>query len=173
MQVVPLKMLVPYEKKEIGLHLKNSMDPKDPHNMKLRGRLTLEMTFVPFLEDSKKFSRSSFSLGNGSSRNDHDSSSLVGTGLLLVNVIEAKDVEGKSNPSNPYAAVLFRGDRRRTKVIMSSFDHFLFEFLISIERISPYFGLTFECACIVVRLSIKPGTLIGTRNSSSFWTRLL
>lgn len=125
MQVVPLKMLVPYEKKEIGLHLKNSMDPRDPHNMKLRGRLTLEMTFVPFLEDSKKFSRSSFSLGNGRSRNGHhDSSSLVGTGLLLVNVIEAKDVEGKSNPSNPYAMVLFRGDKRRTKVISSSFNRF-------------------------------------------------
>lgn len=117
MQVVPLKMLVPYEKKEMSLHLKNSMDPRDPHNRKLRGRITLEMTFVPFLEDSKKYSRSSASSGNG-----HESSSLDGTGLLLVNVIEAKDVEGKSNPSNPYATVLFRGDRRRTKVILSLYD---------------------------------------------------
>ncbi|XP_057805412.1 synaptotagmin-3-like [Salvia miltiorrhiza] len=117
MQVVPLNTLVPYEKKDITLDLQNSMDPNDPHNKRPHGQITLETTFVPFLEDSKKFSASSGSSGNGSSRTGHESMSLSGTGLLLVNVVEAKDVEGKSNPSNPYATVLFRGDKRRTKTV--------------------------------------------------------
>lgn len=117
MQVVPLDSLIPYEKKETTLDLQNSMDPDDHHNRKPHGRITLEMTFVPFLEDSKKFSGSSGSSGNGSSLNGHDSMSMSGTGLLLVNVVEAKDVEGKSNQSSPYATVIFRGDKRRTKVI--------------------------------------------------------
>ncbi|KAH6833360.1 Calcium-dependent lipid-binding family protein [Perilla frutescens var. hirtella] len=117
MQVVPLNTLTAYEKKEITLDLQNSMDPNDHHNKKPHGQITLEMTFVPFLEDSKKFSGSSDSSGNGSSRNGHESMLLSGTGLLLVNVVEAKDVEGKTNQSNPYAAVLFRGDRRRTKAV--------------------------------------------------------
>ncbi|XP_042015545.1 synaptotagmin-3-like [Salvia splendens] len=117
MQVVPLNMLVPYEKQDITLDLHNSMDPNDPHNKKPHGQITLETTFVPFLEDSKKFSSSSGSSGNGSSRNGHESMSLSGTGLLLVRVVEAKDVEGKTSLSSPYATVLFRGGKRRTKTV--------------------------------------------------------
>lgn len=124
MQVVPLNTLVPYEKQDITLDLQNSMDPNDPYNKTPRGQIMLETTFVPFLEDSKKFSTSSGSSGNGSSRTGQESMSLSGTGLLLVNVVEAKDVEGKRNSSNPYAMVLFRGDKRRTKVRFFHHSHF-------------------------------------------------
>ncbi|XP_042014477.1 synaptotagmin-3-like isoform X1 [Salvia splendens] len=117
MQLVPLNTLVPYKKQDITLDLQNSMDPNDPHNKKPHGQIAFETTFVPFLEDSKKFSSSSGSSGNGSSRNGHESMSLSGTGLLLVRVVEAKDVEGKTSPSSPYATVLFRGDKRRTKTV--------------------------------------------------------
>lgn len=120
MQVVPLDTVIPYEKKEMTLELKNSMDPNDQLNMKPHGQITLEITFVPFLEDSKKFSGSSGSSGSGSSLNGNDIMSMSGSGVLLVSIVEAKDIEGKSNLINPYAAVHFRGDRRRTKVIISS-----------------------------------------------------
>ncbi|KAL8504496.1 hypothetical protein ACS0TY_015891 [Phlomoides rotata] len=113
MQVVPLNKLVPYEKKEMNLDLANSMDPNDPHNKKPHGQITLEVSFVPFREDSIKFSGSSNSSGNGSS---HESTSLSGTGLLLVKVVEAKDVEGK-HQNNPYATLFFRGGKRKTKLI--------------------------------------------------------
>ncbi|GFQ00884.1 synaptotagmin-3 [Phtheirospermum japonicum] len=114
MQIVPLNILIPYEKKEFNLDLRNSMDPNDPHNKKPRGQITVHMTFVPFLEDSKKFS-GSFD-NNGNSQNSHENVSLSGTGLLLVTVVEAEDVEGKSH-NNPYATILFRGDKKKTKSI--------------------------------------------------------
>ncbi|KAL3646780.1 hypothetical protein CASFOL_009324 [Castilleja foliolosa] len=110
MQIVPLNILVPYEKKEFNLDLRNSMDPNDPHNKKPRGQITVHVTFVPFLEDSKKFS-GSFD-NNGNSKNE----SLSGTGLLLVTVVEAEDVEGKTH-NNPYATIIFRGDKKKTKSI--------------------------------------------------------
>ncbi|KAK6152385.1 hypothetical protein DH2020_015020 [Rehmannia glutinosa] len=113
MQIVPLNILIPYEKKELSLDLVNSMDPNDPHNKKPRGQITVEMSFVPFQEDSKKFSGS---FGNESSQNGHENESLSGTGLLLVTIVEAEDVEGK-NHNNPYATILFRGDKRKTKCI--------------------------------------------------------
>lgn len=116
MQVVPLNKLVPYEKKEMNLDLVNSMDPNDPHNKKPHGQIIVEMTFVPFREDSIKFSGSLDGSGNGSSPSGHDSTSLSGTGLLLVKVVEAKDVEGK-HQNNPYATLFFRGGKRKTKVI--------------------------------------------------------
>ncbi|KAL7092076.1 hypothetical protein ACP275_12G143200 [Erythranthe tilingii] len=119
MQVVPLNMLTPYEKKALTLDLVNSMDSNDRHNKKPRGQITVETTFVPFLEDSKQFSGSSDSTGNGSSQNEshnHDNISLCGSGLLLVTVVEAKDVEGKYQ-NNPYATILFGGDRRKTQSI--------------------------------------------------------
>ncbi|KAI3447586.1 hypothetical protein Pfo_004251 [Paulownia fortunei] len=116
MQVVPLSILTPYEKKEFTLDLQNSMDPDDPHNKKPRGQITVEMNFVPFQEDSRKYSGSLNYSGNGSSQNGHEIVSLSGSGLLLVNVVEAEDVEGK-NHNNPYATILFRGDQRKTKSI--------------------------------------------------------
>ncbi|CAI9766320.1 unnamed protein product [Fraxinus pennsylvanica] len=116
MQVIPLNVLIPYEKKEFTLNLLNSMDPDDPHNKKPRGQITVETTFVPFLEDSKKISGIMDYEQNGSSHDALEKISLTGTGLLLVTIIGAEDVEGKSH-NNPHAMILFRGDKRKTMSI--------------------------------------------------------
>ncbi|KAK4432450.1 Synaptotagmin-3 [Sesamum alatum] len=120
MQVVPLNQLIPYEKQEFILDLLNSMDPNDPHNKKPRGSVTVEVAFVPFLEDSLKYSGRIDVAGNGSCNNFHENISISGSGLLLVAVIEAKDVEGKKNQVSPYATILFRGDQRKTKPIKNT-----------------------------------------------------
>ncbi|KAL0344639.1 UNVERIFIED_CONTAM: Synaptotagmin-3 [Sesamum radiatum] len=119
-QVVPLNQLIPYEKQEFTLDLLHSMDPNDPHNKKPRGSIIVEMAFVPFLEDSLKYSGRIDVAGNGSCNNFPGNISISGSGLLLVAVIEAKDVEGKKNHVSPYATILFRGDRKRTKFIKNT-----------------------------------------------------
>ncbi|CAI9780170.1 unnamed protein product [Fraxinus pennsylvanica] len=116
MQVIPLNILIPYEKKEFTLNLLNSMDSDDPHNKQPRGQITAETTFVPFLEDSKKFCGTTDHEQNGSFHDASEKVSLIGSGLLLVTIIGAKDVEGK-NHNNPHAMILFRGDKRKTKTI--------------------------------------------------------
>ncbi|KAL0316235.1 UNVERIFIED_CONTAM: Synaptotagmin-3 [Sesamum radiatum] len=117
MQVVPLNQLIPYEKQEFTLDLLHSMHPNDPRNKKPRGSIIVEMAFVPFLEDSPKYSGRIDVAGNGSCNNFHGNISVSGSGLLLVAVIEAKDVEGKKNHVSPYATILFRGDKKKTKSI--------------------------------------------------------
>ncbi|XP_006354332.1 synaptotagmin-3-like isoform X2 [Solanum tuberosum] len=115
MQVVPLKLLKPYEKKELTLDLVHSLNPNDPQNKKPRGRLMLEMSFIPFQEDSIKFSGPlSFHERKESISSLSDDISLRGAGLLLVTVIAAEDVEGK-NHTNPYAVVVLRGEKKKTK----------------------------------------------------------
>ncbi|CAA2969031.1 synaptotagmin-3-like [Olea europaea var. sylvestris] len=116
MQVIPLNVLIPYEKKDFTLSLLNSMDPDDPHNKKPRGQITVATAFIPFLEDSKKFSGIMDYEQNGSSHDASEKISLTGTGLLIVTIIGAEDVEGK-NHNNPHAVILFRGDKRKTKSI--------------------------------------------------------
>ncbi|GER47201.1 calcium-dependent lipid-binding family protein [Striga asiatica] len=126
MQIVPLNVLKPYEKKEFTLDLKNSTDPNDRRNLKPRGQITIQTTFVPFQEDSKKFSGSfddNKNNGNnnyaedGNSQNSLENVSLSGSGLLLLTVLKARDVEGK-NHNNPYATVILRGDKRKTKFVL-------------------------------------------------------
>lgn len=116
MQLIPINMLTPYEKKEFKLDLFNSTDPNDPHNKTPRGQITVEMNFVPFFDDSKKFSNLFDNPGTGSSPHEHDIVSFCGSGLLLVRIISAEDVEGKHR-TNPYVKIIFRGEQRKTKVI--------------------------------------------------------
>ncbi|XP_073310140.1 synaptotagmin-3-like isoform X3 [Primulina huaijiensis] len=116
MQLVPLNLLTPYEKKEFKLDLFNSTDPNDPHNKTPRGQITVEMNFVPFFDDSKKFSKSFDNPGTRSSPHEHDIVSFCGTGLLLVRIISAEDVEGKHR-TNPFVKIIFRGEQRKTKCI--------------------------------------------------------
>jgi len=73
---------------------------------------------VPFREDSIEFSGpldGNDGRGSASGRHSSDEESLSGAGLLSVIVQGAEDVEGKHH-INPYALVLFRGERKRTKV---------------------------------------------------------
>lgn len=108
MQVVPLNQFAPYEKKVFTLPLLHSLDPSDIQNKKPRGHVTFEMSFIPFFEDNKKFSVSHNYSG-------HENMSLCGSGLLLVSIISAEDIEGK-NHNNPYVTIVFRGEQRNTKV---------------------------------------------------------
>ncbi|EPS70130.1 hypothetical protein M569_04631, partial [Genlisea aurea] len=134
MQAIPLKDLTPYEKKELTLDLVNSLDPNDRHNKKDRGRITVELTFVPFVDGSKKFSSDSKN-NAGEERSHHretPSSSISGSGLLQVTVVEANGVEGK-NHNNPYAVVRFKGYTKKTKTVKRSRDPFWneeFQFLV-------------------------------------------
>ncbi|CAH9090202.1 unnamed protein product [Cuscuta europaea] len=116
MQAVPLKFLKPYEKKEFTLNLLNSTDSNDPQNKKPRGEITLEMTFVPFQEDSKKFSSILGNQKTESTKSIPESNCLQGAGLLSVRLVGADDIEGKTH-TNPYAVIHFRGEERKTKRI--------------------------------------------------------
>nr|CAB3471224.1 unnamed protein product [Digitaria exilis] len=116
MQVIPLRLLTPYESKLFTLDLVRSMNPNDLKNRKNRGKLIVELTFDPFREDSSR--SSSVALdgeGNTSVRREGDGES--SGGVLLVSVENAEDVEGKQH-TNPYAEVLFRGERKKTKVML-------------------------------------------------------
>nr|TKW23061.1 hypothetical protein SEVIR_4G269000v2 [Setaria viridis] len=84
MQVIPLRLLTPYESRE----------------------------------DSTA-SVASDGEGIASARREADGDS--SGGVLLVSVENAEDVEGKRH-TNPYAEVLFRGERKKTKVIRKTRD---------------------------------------------------
>ncbi|XP_073156434.1 synaptotagmin-3-like isoform X2 [Henckelia pumila] len=130
-QVVQLRL---YDwEKEFTLDLFNSTDPNDPHNKKPRGQITIEMNFVPFFDDSKKFSKSFDNPGTEStSHHAHENASFCGSGLLLVRIISAEDVEGKHR-TNPYVKIIFRGEQRKTKCIKKTRNPYWneeFEFLL-------------------------------------------
>ncbi|XP_062229617.1 synaptotagmin-3-like isoform X1 [Phragmites australis] len=117
LQVIPLRLLTPYESKLFTLDLLKSMNSNDPHNKKNRGKLIVELTFDPFREDNSRTSLTSDGEGNASVRRDISSNG----GVLVVSVENAEDVEGKRH-TNPYAEVLFRGERKKTKVIRKTRD---------------------------------------------------
>ncbi|CAI0411866.1 unnamed protein product [Linum tenue] len=116
MQVVPLKTLTPQETKQLTLDLLKSTDASDPRDKKQRGRIMVELTLVPFKEDS-----SMKGSGKGSELVDNDDDPFNGSGLLSVTVQSAEDVDGESH-NNPYATLLFRGERKRTKMIRKTRD---------------------------------------------------
>ncbi|KAM7526207.1 hypothetical protein LguiA_016109 [Lonicera macranthoides] len=124
MQVVPLKMLAPYEMKEFTLDLLKNMNPNDPQNKKPRGQVMVQLTFIPFKEDNDT-GRSSGPLHRHSRTESigkaSEDSSLCTAGLLLVTIIAAEDVEGRHR-NDPYALVLFRGEKKKTKTIKKTRD---------------------------------------------------
>lgn len=117
-QYVALSVLKPYEPKEFTLNLLKNSIISDPDDSKRRGQLVVELIFVPFKEDSSKFSEIPDKYERMDSGIDHggDDSPLSGAGLLSVIVHGAEDVEGQQH-TNPYSIILFRGEKRRTKVI--------------------------------------------------------
>lgn len=124
MQFVPLKVLTPRETKEFTLDLLKHTNISDSQDKKQRGQIVLELTYVPFREDSIEFSGpldGNDGRGSASGRSSSGDESLSGAGLLSVIVQGAEDVEGK-NHINPYALVLFRGERKRTKKIKKTRD---------------------------------------------------
>ncbi|KAH9703813.1 Synaptotagmin-3 [Citrus sinensis] len=123
MQLVPLKLLTPHETKEFTLDLLKHTNISDPKDMKQRGKIVVELTYVPFKEDSIKFSSVSKKYSRKGSGNDQssDEEALSGAGLLSVLVQGAEDVEGE-NHNNPYAIILYKGDKKRTKMIRKTRD---------------------------------------------------
>ena len=77
----------------------------------------LEPRYVPFKKDSASFSGPLDRFSRKASRIDTKSSSesYSGAGLLSVTVYGAEDVEG-SRHNNPYALIIFRGEKRKSKV---------------------------------------------------------
>jgi hypothetical protein len=134
MQLVPLKLLTPYETKEFKLELLKNTNNNSPQNHRRRGHIELELTFVPFREDSVKFSGplDGYERKESGVKRASDNEVEAGAGLLSVIVQGAEDVEGQRY-NNPYALVLFRGERKKTKVILSS--SFLF-FMYHINMIT-------------------------------------
>lgn len=121
-QLIPLKLLTPYETKEFTLDLLKDTNISDSQDKKKRGQIEAELTFVPFKENSLKFSGPLVAYGRKESSDDKpsDDGALSGAGLLLVMLQGAEEVEGQSH-NNPYALVLFRGERKKTKVKFSLF----------------------------------------------------
>jgi len=148
MQVIPLRLLTPYESKLFTLDLVRSMNPNDPHNKKNRGQLIVELTFDPFREDNSRTGVMTLDgEGNASIREGNGESS---GGVLLVSVENAEDVEGKQH-TNPYAEVLFRGERKKTKVtLLNSFAnvtmHIYFIICIANHSKSTHFIASFTCS---------------------------
>lgn len=111
-------MLTPNYTKEVKLDLLKDSSVTEAHKEKPRGQVVLELTYAPFREQSD-FSGQL----NGSARKDStfdrgtSNISQTGAGMLLVNVQGASDVEG-SRHNNPYVLIIFRGERKKSKVII-------------------------------------------------------
>ncbi|XP_020878498.1 synaptotagmin-3 isoform X2 [Arabidopsis lyrata subsp. lyrata] len=127
MQLIPLQKINPGEKKAFNLDLiKNSNVVMDSGDKKKRGRLELDLRYVPFREESlKSRNKSQDEYQRKESRDEkssEDDDFLSQAGLLSVAVQSAKDVEGKKKHSNPYAVVLFRGEKKKTKMLKKTRD---------------------------------------------------
>ncbi|KAJ1398443.1 Synaptotagmin-like mitochondrial-lipid-binding domain [Sesbania bispinosa] len=109
MQVVPLRLLTPHETKEFTLNLVKNTNPNDPHNKKWRGQLVVKLTFNPFKDNGEY----------GAEPNGVEDLSCRGFGLLMVTIQSAEDVEGKHH-TNPFALITYRGEKKKTKMIMKT-----------------------------------------------------
>ncbi|KAK3000621.1 hypothetical protein RJ639_020713 [Escallonia herrerae] len=135
-QVVPLKRLKPNETKEFTLDLLKNTDISDPYNRKQRGQIVVKLTYAPFREDSDKFSGllDGFARKESASDRVDGNESPTGAGLLMVTIQGAQDVEGKRH-NNPYALVLFRGEKKKSKMIRRTRDpHWNEEFQFMLEE---------------------------------------
>ncbi|CAA7033956.1 unnamed protein product [Microthlaspi erraticum] len=128
MQMIPLQKVNPGEKKVFNLDLiKNSNVVMDPLDKKQRGKLELDIRYVPFREESlKSRTENQDEYQRKESRSEKpsedDDDFLSEAGLLTVVIQSAKDVEGKKKHTNPYAFVLFRGEKKRTKMLKKTRD---------------------------------------------------
>lgn len=123
MTVVPLNELTPEEPKVMTLDLLKNMDLNDAQNEKSRGQLVVEFIYKPFKEEDLPKSFEESQMVQKAPENTP-----AGGGLLVVIVHEAQDVEGKHH-TNPYVRILFRGEEKKTKVLLSvPYDLFLYNF---------------------------------------------
>lgn len=98
------------------MELVKNMNPNDPRNKKPRGSITVELNFVPFVEDTMGFNGPiDLFMKKETIPKTLESSYVNRAGLLVVTVIGAKDLDGKRH-NNPFALVIFKGEKRKTKV---------------------------------------------------------
>ncbi|XP_031742060.1 synaptotagmin-3 isoform X3 [Cucumis sativus] len=116
MQLVPLKLLTPYESKELVLDLVKNTDINDTQNKKPRGKLTVELLFTPLREESMKYLENSIS-----DVKEAENEVLEEAGVLSVTIQGAHGVEGEKH-TNPYAVIHFRGERKKTKMMKKTRD---------------------------------------------------
>ncbi|KAG4919317.1 hypothetical protein JHK85_057598 [Glycine max] len=118
MQLVPLKVLKAYENKEFTLDLLKDTNLNETPRKKPRGKIVVDLTFVPFKEDSSKFGGPSEGYSRKESGIDIVSDDEVqeGAGLLSIVIQEAEEVEGDHH-NNPFAVLTFRGEKKRTKMM--------------------------------------------------------
>lgn len=123
MQLVPLKELTPNEPKKFTLDLLKNTNMNDPHNKKPRGTLEVELTFDPFKLESDSFKGlGTFSQKQVSLDRTLADELLSEAGLLSVTVVGAEDLEAVKYHTNPYAQILFRGERRKTTTVKKNRD---------------------------------------------------
>ncbi|KAL8245245.1 hypothetical protein R6Q59_011503 [Mikania micrantha] len=116
LQVIPLMVLKPHEKKELTVGLVKNLDSSDIRKRKPRGSITVELTFVPFVEDGMPLNGPiDFYMRKETVSKKLGSPFVNRPGLLSVTVISATSVEGKHH-NNPFALVVFKGDTRKTKL---------------------------------------------------------
>ncbi|XP_010543542.1 PREDICTED: synaptotagmin-3 [Tarenaya hassleriana] len=125
MQLIPLHKLTPGEKVSFVLDLLKNSNIVIPQDKKRRGRLELELRYVPFREESMKMGNENLdqyqrkeSRGEKPSENDDF---LSRAGLLSVIIQTAEDIEGKKH-TNPFALLLFRGEKKKTKMLKKTRD---------------------------------------------------
>ncbi|XP_020524310.1 synaptotagmin-3 isoform X2 [Amborella trichopoda] len=120
MQVIPLRLLTPHETKTFELELLKNMNLNDPQNKRNRGQIVVEATFNPFKETNRSSSGSSLGDEVGEVEGDHENLPTTG-GWLSIIIQSAEDVEGKHH-TNPYVLILFKGERKKTKLVKNCRD---------------------------------------------------
>jgi len=130
--MIPLKDLVSEEPKLFTLDLLKNMNPKDAQNEKSRGQIIMELTYKPFrAEDLAKSFKQAHSI------KDPPEGTPPGGGLLVVIIHEAQDVEGKYH-TNPHVRLIFKGEERRTKVIVSIESLYFYVFIFLLHKSLKY-----------------------------------
>ncbi|KAJ3688935.1 hypothetical protein LUZ61_018099 [Rhynchospora tenuis] len=156
MQVVPLRSLLPHETTTFTLDLLKSLNPNDAHNKKNRGKLVVELTFDPFKDDNWSMGRQSC-VQTGV---DGDEFASTG-GMLLVTIESAQDVEGKKK-TNPYVEVVFKGEKKKTKVIKKSRDpRWDEEFQFTLDEVPMEDKIHIEVMNKRSSLSLRPKESLG------------
>lgn len=113
-----MKLLSPNDTKEVKLDLlKSAYISSEDKSKKPRGQIVLELKYAPFREDIDYFSGplNSYRKNENGIDTISDKSSPGGAGLLMVTVYGAQDVEG-SRHNNPFVLIIFRGEKRKSKV---------------------------------------------------------
>lgn len=83
----------------------------------------VELKYDHFKEDSNHATELLEREGTKVNRIDkaYGNESPSGAGLLLVTVFGADDVEGEGAHNNPYVFILFRGEKKKSKVSLLNF----------------------------------------------------